>query len=152
MENRDAAEHLLANWWPVILKSYPGAILRIVGEHAPKGRYYVGGVENIQTELVAADIMLAPIRVGGGTKYKILEAMASGLPVVTSPQGAEGMLGEATRHYLLAENSDDVLGSIAYLEQNTKRLDLVINARELVEKEYSWDLIARKLDIVWNSL
>jgi len=94
--------------------------------------------------------MLAPIRIGGGTKYKILESMAAGLPVITSPRGVTGMLCEDKKDLLLAQTAEDVLASITYLQDNSKRLTLVKSARVLVEKEYSWDFIAQKLDTVWR--
>lgn len=150
MENRDAAEHIIRDYWPVIVKKYPEARLRIVGKNAPNGPYYVGSVENIQDELKAADIMLAPIRIGGGTKYKILEAMASGLPVITSFLGVTGMEGAHKKHFIVAESAGDVLESIAFLLDNTKRLNIVTAARKLIEKEYSWDTIAQKQDHVWR--
>jgi glycosyltransferase involved in cell wall biosynthesis len=152
MENRDAAQHLIRDFWPAIQNKYPNSTLRIVGKNAPAGPYFVGSVEKIQDELYAADIMLAPIRIGGGTKYKILEAMAVGLPVITTPRGVAGMFGENRKHFLLAQRADEVLASIAYLRDNAKRMGLVTNARALIEKEYSWDLIAQKLDRIWNSL
>lgn len=152
MENKDAAQHLITDFWPTIREKYSDARLRIVGKNAPSGPYFVGSVDNIQDELNAADIMLAPIRIGGGTKYKILEAMASGLPVITSPLGTKGMKGEATTHFLLAENSADILGSIAYLLNDSTRMRIVNSARQLIEKEYSWDLIAQKLDRVWKGV
>jgi glycosyltransferase involved in cell wall biosynthesis len=152
MENRDAAEHLVRDFWPAIAEKYPDARLRIIGKNAPSGPYFIGSVDNIQDELNCADIMLAPIRIGGGTKYKILEAMAAGLPVITSSLGIEGMHGATKMHFLVAESAADVLASVAYLSDNTKRLNIVTAARTLIEKEYSWDLIAQKLDRIWNSL
>ncbi|MCX6792149.1 MAG: glycosyltransferase family 4 protein [Candidatus Gottesmanbacteria bacterium] len=152
MENRDAAEHIIRDFWPAIRKAYPDARLRIVGKNAPKGQYFVGMVDSIQAELHGADIMLAPIRVGGGTKYKILEAMASGLPVITSSLGIAGMSGTGKKHFLIAESADDVLESIAYLRNGNRREEIVTNARALIEKEYSWDMIAQQLNDIWNSL
>lgn len=149
MENRDAAGHLIRDFWPAICEAYPDARLRIVGKNAPKSPYFVGSVEKIQDELYAADIMLAPIRIGGGTKYKILEAMASGLPVITTSLGIEGMENAPV---CLAQELPDVLRSIEWLYDNKNRLNMVTQARELIEKEYSWDLIAQKLDKIWNSL
>lgn len=151
MENRDAADHLIRDWWPVIHASYPTAELRIVGKNAPSAPYFVGSVEHIQDELNRADVMLTPIRIGGGTKYKILEAMAAGLPVITSRFGIEGMLGEPNKHFLIAENATDALSSIQFLKDITRRMELVKNARRLIEKEYSWDLIAQKLHQVWTT-
>ena len=152
MENKDAADVLIKDWWPVISQQFPGSRLRIVGKHAPKAQYFVGEVDRIQDEFNAADVLVAPIRIGGGTKYKILEAMAIGLPVITTKQGSEGMHGETNKHFLIAEDSADVVNSIAYLCDNTKRIKLTTNARTLVEKDYSWDIIAQKLNTLWNSL
>jgi glycosyltransferase involved in cell wall biosynthesis len=151
MENRDAADHIIRDYWPVIQSKYPDATLRIVGKNAPRGQYFVDNVKNIQNELHAADIMLAPIRIGGGTKYKILEAMAAGLPVITTVQGITGMHVEEKKNVLITESSRDILDLIDYLNNSDIRMNLVKNARALIEKEYSWDLIAQKLDHIWNS-
>ncbi len=150
MENRDAAQHLIRDFWPAIHEVYPDAHLRIVGKNAPHGPYFVGEVDNIQDELNAADIILAPIRVGGGTKYKILEAMAAGLPVITTSLGIIGIHGEDKKHFLIAENAADVLESISYLLDSDKRAKIVHNARALIEGEYSWDNIASELDAAWK--
>lgn len=150
MENKDAAAHLIRDWWPAIKEKYQHARLRIVGKNAPSGPYFVGSVEKIQDELYAADIMLAPIRIGGGTKYKILEAMAAGLPVITTKLGIAGM--DIEESVCLAKEPNDVLRSISWLSENKNRLAMVTVARKIIEKEYSWDLIAQKLDRIWNSL
>ena len=151
MENRDAADHIVRDLWPAIKEKYPEATLRIVGKNAPAGQYFIGNVQNIQDELYNADIMLAPIRIGGGTKYKLLESMAAGLPVITSFTGAKGMAGADKKQFLLAESAADVLESIEYLRSDSQRRTLVQNARALVEKDYSWALIASSLDTVWQS-
>lgn len=150
MENKDAAEYLIHDWWPVIRAKYPGSRLRIVGDHAPKGQYYIGTVDRIQDELNNADMMLAPIRIGGGTKYKILEAMASGLPVITTKRGIEGMNVTNTRQVLTAQSADEALACVKMIFDSTVRTGLVSRARKLVEKEYSWDTIARALDEAWK--
>jgi glycosyltransferase involved in cell wall biosynthesis len=149
MENKDAADYLVKNWWPAIQKVYPGSQLRIVGKHAPEAHYFVGEVDRIQDELNAADALLAPIRIGGGTKYKILEAMASGLPVITTQQGVEGM--NVGGSVCVAKNSNDVLQSLELFADNKKRVSMIGNARKIIEKQYSWDMIAQKLDRIWNS-
>jgi len=141
MENRDAADYLRGTIWPVIKKQYPQATLRIVGKGAPDG-----AVERIQDELCDADIMIAPIRIGGGTKFKILEAMACGLPVVTTTIGAEGI---DTKALWIADTPEETMMRIHEIGKNKQKITY---GRSLVEREYNWDSIAKKLDHVWNSL
>ncbi len=139
LENRDAAENILKNYWPVIKKQYPHATLRIVGKGAPDGE-----VKNIADEFHAADVLLAPIRIGGGTKFKILEAMASGLPVVTTTIGAAGF----DKRALWIEDTPEALDVRAVLADSEK----IHRARKSIEQAYNWDTIAEKLDRIWTSL
>lgn len=141
MENRDAAEYLTRSIWPEIKNRYPQAQLRIVGPHAPDGM-----VQNIVSELGRADIMLAPIRIGGGTKFKILEAMAAGLPVITTTIGAEGL---NTNVLWIADSPAETVACIGDIMENVQK---VKKARNLVEREYNWDNIAVLLENVWKSV
>lgn len=139
MENRDAVEHLERDIWPEIKKIYPAAQLRIVG----KGR---NPVDSIQDELNKADIMIAPIRIGGGTKFKILEAMATGVPVITTTIGAQGLDQKAL---WIADTPGEVLTAIEKISKNSERIK---QARKIVEAEYDWDTIAQSLEYVWQSV
>jgi len=139
MENKDAAENITNNYWPVIKKNYPNATLRIVGQGAPDGP-----ITSIQDELANTDILLAPIRVGGGTKFKILEAMAEGVPVITTSLGASGI----DKNVLWIADTPDELDIRTVLAGSTK----VKKARQLIEDVYNWDTIVKALDTVWNSL
>lgn len=131
MENKDAAKNIIENYWPAIKRDFPNSKLRIVGKGAPDGE-----VVNIADEFHRADILLAPIRVGGGTKYKILEAMACGLPVITTDIGIEGLDPNAV---LVAQSPQEAIQSIYTLEDNATRLSLVKRARSIIETSYSWE-------------
>jgi polysaccharide biosynthesis protein PslH len=159
MENRDAVFHLLKDIWPAIVERYPQAHLRIVGKNLPENLRGMGTissvsflehVENIQTELALSDIMLAPIRIGGGTKYKLLEAMASGLPVITTKFGANGLLATHDKEICIADSEEEVLQAIHTLVQGKRRMIIVTAARKLIEKNYSWETIADDLNRVWE--
>lgn len=139
MENRDAAEYLERDIWPEIKKEYPQAQLRIIGKER-------NAVERIQDELYKADIMIAPIRIGGGTKFKILEAMAAGVPVITTTVGAQGF---DKKVLWIADTPKEVLSAIKNISKDRQRLK---KARKLVEREYDWDTIAESLHQVWTSL
>lgn len=139
MENRDAAEYLERDIWPEIKKEYPKAHLRIVGKER-------NPVESIQDELYKTDIMIAPIRIGGGTKFKILEAMATGAPVITTTVGAQGL---DKKVLWIADTPGEVLTAIDEISKNSSKIK---NARKLVESEYNWDMLAQVLDHIWISL
>lgn len=139
MENRDAAEYLERDIWPEIKKEYPEAQLRIIGKER-------NPVESIQDELHKADIMIAPIRIGGGTKFKILEAMASGIPVITTTIGAQGL----DKNVLwIADTPKEVVAAIENISKDHQRIK---KARKLIEREYDWDTIAESLHQLWTSL
>ncbi len=159
MQNRDAVNWLMTSIWPALQARYPGVRLRIVGRGMPKSlRNLVAQhqvtllehVENIEDELHSADVLLAPIRVGGGTSFKILEAMAAGLPVVTTTLGATGLRVRGGRELLIGDTAQDLIASVGKLFASDRmRNDLARNARKAIEREYGWDTIAQALDRLW---
>lgn len=158
MQNVDAVGHLLRDIWPSILESYPKASLRIVGENPPKhlmrlggeGVQWISSVADIKDEYKKADIMLAPIRVGGGTKYKIIESMAMGLPVITTKRGAQGLDVTNRKEIWIADTPQEVLTAIWDIINGPSREAVLIRARKTVERMYSWDKIAETLETVWQ--
>lgn len=159
IQNRDAVEYLLKKIWPLIQKKYPKAKLRIVGKNPSKkllslartGVLFVNFADDIHTEYISADILLAPIRVGGGTKYKIIESMASGLPVITTTTGAQG-ISSKEKVLWIADDPNDVLREVDDIIYGTARSQILLRARKLVEDNYSWESIAKTLDEVWRKV
>lgn len=159
--NVDAMRRLVRDIWPEILKIYPKAQLRIVGRHmSDKQKIFMKerrvdvaeNVEDISVEYKQADIFVAPLAIAGGTKFKILEAMASGLPVVTTIAGAAGLKLQAGYHVLIAEKTSDFVDSICALWINTSIYAAQAKAARLhIEKYYSWPAIADTLDSVWRT-
>ena len=161
IQNIDAARHMLQHLWPLIRTRYPKAVLRIVGKHPPDqlknladGRVsFLEFVEDIHKEYVRADILLAPIRVGGGTKYKIIESMASGLPVVTTNVGAQGIDTGRGDVMWIAQNDEEMVARVHDIIQlHPERKKRLANARKLVEAGYSWTHIADELGRVWEKI
>ena len=160
IQNTDAIEYILESVWGPLVKQYPKAVFKVVGKHFPKklrsklvdSVHVIDIVEDIRSEYYNADILLAPIRIGGGTRYKVLEAMACGLPVITSTLGASGLQIMHGKELYIADTSDDVLHYTHELLSGEKRGKLVSNARSRIEMSYSWETITKIQDECWKSL
>jgi glycosyltransferase involved in cell wall biosynthesis len=105
-----------------------------------------GFVSDLAACYRAADVVVAPLAAGGGTRIKLLEAFAHGLPVVTSAAGAAGLdLAEGV-HVLMAEDADDVARAVAALAADRGlRERLVVQARRLVSRSYSHDAVIPRI-------
>ncbi|MFL6132379.1 MAG: glycosyltransferase family 4 protein, partial [Nocardioidaceae bacterium] len=116
--NRDAASFFAAEVFPLVRKRYPKAVFRVVGRYDVEenvaafrnlpGVSVAGEVPDLTAELGRAAVVVVPIRFGGGTRIKILEAFAHGIPVVTTTVGAEGLEVENGRHLVVADQADDI--------------------------------------------
>ena len=110
-------------------------------------------VPEIQDEYKNADVMVAPIRLGGGTNFKILEAMALGTPVISLPNRLEGLDVRDGKHLVVVIEGSDFKPKLENLLNDLElRKRLAKNARELVEHEYSWKVIGNNLNTIWNNL
>ncbi len=160
MQNSDAIEFILTTIWGSVRQKYPGATFMIVGKHFPKrlkqycdeSIHVVDSVDDIRDAYRTADILLAPIRIGGGTRYKILEAMAHGLPVITSTLGASGLGVVNKKELCIADTAPAVLHCIESLSNDAVRSVMVKSSRERIEKYYSWEGIAKLQESTWKSV
>lgn len=161
LQNRDALTMILDDVWPLLLARYPQAALRVVGKHlGDDQRKKVMSsdrvslhehVSDIQQEFVRGDILLAPIRIGGGTKFKILEAMASGMPIITTSIGARGLHVRDREELMIADDSVRIVEAATELLSSPKKIAMMtLRARKKIEKEYSWTNIAKTLSTVWQ--
>jgi len=159
MQNRDAVEWLMKSIWATLAKRFPSAVLRIVGRNMPSQLRKLAvntrvtlleHVENIEEEFHDAHILIAPIRIGGGTSFKILEAMASGLPVVTTTLGAAGLNVAHGKELLIGNTHDELVEAVTVFTRSPKkRSEIAKNARKTIERDYAWDTIAKSLDRIW---
>jgi len=109
-----------------------------------------GKVENTLDYLAIADVAVIPLFQGGGTRLKLLEAFAAGVPVVTTPKGIEGIESENNVHALVRDNADTLFDAIVeILSCKELCLSLMEKAFELVNSRYSWsaakDIIGKAL-------
>lgn len=162
IENRDSASWVIKEIWPK-LKSNIKLNLWIVGKKIPTSLKKISNDENIffdenapsNTSFIyqKSDILLSPIRVGGGTSFKILEAMSSGVPVVTTKLGVEGIGAIDSIHVLTAESSIGIADKVMELTFNKNLYNkIALNARQFIEDNYSWVGISKKLEGVYKSL
>lgn len=162
LPNRDAARFLVREIWPTVKKKMPKATLWIVGRSptedikslARPGEIVVdGGVEDIRDAYAKADVLLAPIRNGRGTKYKILEAMATHTPIVGTPLAVEGVNIQHGMHALVAEDPKLLAKyTIQVLMEKQLGKKLANHAFSLVKETYSWKKISDDLDQVYLRL
>lgn len=160
LPNREAASKLLDTIWPEIRAAYPNALLRIVGRDMPQtiiqkakslGAEALTDVPDIEKEYQQADFLIAPHGIAGGTKFKMLEAMASGTVIVTTPEGVSGIAVKRDVHYLEAVLPEDYKMAIERAWSHKPLRDrMAKDAREFVEKNYSWKHIAETLETVWK--
>jgi glycosyltransferase involved in cell wall biosynthesis len=101
-----------------------------------------GFVGDVQPLLASAWISLAPIRLGGGTRLKILEAMSLGTPVVTTGKGAEGLAVRNGEHLLIADTPEAFAAAVLrLLKEPELHHQLADNACHLVSRKYDWVVV-----------
>ncbi len=153
--NADAATWLADELAPRITSRVPAATIRLVGT-APPGlseqlsRHpaitVVGRVPDMGPELARADLAVAPLRSGSGTRLKILESMAHRIPVVSTTLGAEGLDIEEGTHYLRADDPDSFADACQRLLTDTNlRSRLVDAAEERYLQRYEWELVKERI-------
>ena len=160
IQNVDAASWIIKKIWPLVLANNKNTLLWIVGKNVSQKLGDIRGKSvifednpTLQTEKIfqEADILLAPIRVGGGTSLKILEAMASGLSVVTTPLGNEGIGAKEGEEILVAKEPWEFANKITdILLDEGKLSEMGKKARSFIEQNYKWEKIAEKLDSVYK--
>lgn len=159
LQNREAVSILVHEIWPKIREKLPKAKLWIVGRFPPKGVLNLSSesisvspdIDDIREAYCKSDVLLAPIYGPGGTRYKILESMAMGLPVVTTKIGIEGLGVCHECQALIGETAKDLAReTVRVLTDYTLYQKLAQNGRRLVEEKFNWRMIAATLDQIYE--
>jgi glycosyltransferase involved in cell wall biosynthesis len=104
-----------------------------------------GYVADIRPLVAAASVCIVPVRQGGGTRLKVLEAMALGTPVVSTAKGTEGLAVTPEQDILVADDPAEFAGQVLrVLREPGLRAHLAANARHLVEQHYDWQSIGQR--------
>lgn len=154
--NREAVRYFADEIFPLIRNRIPEAEFRIVGKEPPKsvmqlgnreGITVTGYVNDIRNELAKAAVSVAPLKTGGGTRLKILEAFASGVPVVSTSIGAEGLSAVNGTDIMIADEPAEFADKVlSILNDKALAQRLSENARLLAENRYDWNIIGSKLN------
>lgn len=152
--NLDGLQFFLRDIYPLIASEVPDVVLRVTGttegvdlSFLPiyPGVKYTGYVEDIRPVVAQSWVSVVPLRVGGGTRLKILESMALGTPVVSTSKGAEGLEVTDGENILIAnhpkESADRV---IAVLRSTELRRKLATRGWRLVESRYDWSAVGQE--------
>ena len=163
MPNREAVDFLVQKVWPLIKKQAQNARLLIVGssptqkvlDYSQKDPHIevAAGIADIRDAFKSADVLLAPVFSGKGTRYKILEAMASGTPIVASTIAVEG-LNVTNGIQVLTSNDPSKLAelTVKVLNDQALRNKLAKNGEAFVRENYDWQLISKKLDSIYQEI
>lgn len=154
--NRDGVLHFVERAWPLIATQFPDAVFDIIGHNPPDalrrlaagdGRVRVHGfVPDIRPYFDRAAVALCPVRDGGGTRIKVLDALAMGIPLVSTSIGCEGIAVVPEQHVLIADTPADFARQIGRaFTDPALRLRLASHGRRLVETRYSWDALSDQL-------
>jgi glycosyltransferase involved in cell wall biosynthesis len=156
LPNEDAMLYFCRDVMPAIRAEVPDATLTIVGRTPTPavkklaeahGVTVTGRVDDVRPYMRDAAVYIVPLRIGGGTRLKIFEAMAMGKAVVSTTIGAEGLPVTDGEHVLLADEPTTFARAVVHLIRDTEhRRRLEAAARALVLARYDWSAVAGELE------
>jgi polysaccharide biosynthesis protein PslH len=159
--NLDAVRHLIEEIWPLVLRRCPEARLKVVGRMTgvdvrdllQPGVELLGEVPDIRPHLQKAAVVAVPIRIGGGTRLKVVEGLAMGKAMVSTSLGCEGVAVRDGEHLLIGDDARAFASRVLDLFDNPAIADKLGRAgRGLVERNYSWDLAGARLQSLYRHI
>ncbi|WP_041713437.1 TIGR03087 family PEP-CTERM/XrtA system glycosyltransferase [Paraglaciecola sp. T6c] len=149
--NVDAVLWFVENVWKDIVQIWPSAEFVVAGMDPTekiialgnmRGITVTGFVDDIKPYFNRANVFVAPFRIARGVQNKVLQAFACGLPVISTPMGAEGIRCTENKDILLAETSSDFILQLEKLFQSPERYARIAeNALQLIQQHYTWESI-----------
>ncbi|KKP85743.1 MAG: Glycosyl transferase, family I [Candidatus Roizmanbacteria bacterium GW2011_GWA2_35_8] len=164
LQNVEAAKFLINKIYPLLIKNNPNINVVIAGQNAGKigevnfKKIKIVDISSDDTQKVKklfreADLFIAPIFGPGGTRLKILAAMGSGIPVISTETGVEGLDVTNNSHVLTAKSPSQFVEKIENILRDKRNYEKIrSNALSLVKNKYQWQGIANKLETVYKNL
>jgi polysaccharide biosynthesis protein PslH len=153
--NVDGVSHFVKDIWPRIADAHADARLKIIGGRPPAALQalagprieFTGFVPDLRPHLAGAAAVVVPLRLGGGTRLKIVEAMAMGKAIVSTTLGAEGIEAMAGRDILIEDQPAAFAEAVNHLLRNPDRCRQIgESARQMALQRYAWSEAARSLE------
>lgn len=152
LANIQAVDYFVREIYPKIRRRIPDVRFVVIGRNPPKSISdlasgdpsitVTGSVEDVRPHLKACDLMVVPLLTGGGTRIKILEAMAMGVPTVSTTIGAEGLELKRGLHLEIADHADEFANvTIDLLSDKQRRQTLADTAHERLVRENGWKMV-----------
>lgn len=161
--NKDAVTHFIQSVWPMVLSQAKDATFYVVGQDPPADLLEIekkdtsirvlGFVDDIRPHVAKAAVYVVPLRVGGGTRMKVLDALAQGKAIVSTSVGCEGIEVTDGLNICIEDQDDRFAKAISDLFQSSaRRKELGAEARKLAEQKYGWESIGRTLQSFYEQL
>lgn len=163
LPNVEAVHYLLDHVWPLIKKARPNTRLWIVGNEPTRDVLKTaekdpnievsGRIPDIRDAFTHAHLLIAPVFSGKGTRYKVLEAMASGTPIVSTSIAVEGLNVLHRKHVMIGNTAEEMAQYCLELIQDSElRKVLSTNGKKFVKTSFDWKLIAKDLDVIYKEI
>jgi len=159
MHNVRMALRIGRDIYPALKKIYPGLLFTIAGKNPPRSVRALGVKDNdicvlgevprVQEYIQSAAVFVHPQEVGSGIQNKVLESMALGTPVVSTPVGISGIAARNGVHALITETNEECIAACAQLlSSEYERSRIAGNARALIEQNHTWGRVADQMQEV----
>lgn len=163
LPNVDAMEHFLRDIFPLVLERRPGTTMTIAGRSPDErvtraaasvpGVTVTGSVPDMRPYLWGSRLSVIPLRIGGGTRLKVYESMAAGVPIVSTRVGAEGLDYADGEDIVIADEPRRFADAcIRMLEDELERTRIATHALDLVTSQFSWAAVAPEFEAILESV
>jgi len=163
LQNVEAVEFLVNEIWPTIEKKSSDAILWVVGTSIPKKIWGLAAknsrieitesIPDVRDALKSATVIIVPVKGPGGTRLKMLEALAAGLPVVSTTVGAAGLDLKHNHHAMISDSPRELAGyTLELLDKPSLAKEIGKNGQEYVKKYFDWEVLGKLHDKIYKEI